>query len=191
MESVWRKTSCHRDEIAPSSAYDLLDADTGKIIQSLQNDGEAITIAGGFIGKIGLFTTEIKFKIKLFIAFSLGLTNQYTDIDIFVHPLSFNILIKKLMDVNLTVRFHQVTPEDYPERDMEVWDVYEQNGSKKTSLQIIVMMRSWVYSMLSHRIGTCGELPKPDGLLFSKCLLRDFDLTICRCALYQGTYIQR
>ena len=173
MESVWRRTPSHPDEISPTSAYSLLDDDTGMIIQSLQNAGEALVIAGGFI------------------SFTLGLTTSYGDIDLFVHPLSFNQLVKKLTDIGLTLRFQQVSSHSYPGRELEVWNVYNQDGSRQNSLQVIVLYKQWVYDMLTHRIGSSAVLPVPDGLLFARCVLRDFDLAICRCGLYQSSYIQR
>ena len=172
MESAWRINSSSSDRISPADAYNLMGGDIGRIISELQEEGEAVIVAGGFV------------------SFALGLTKEYGDIDVFVHPYSYIKTYKKLSEANLTLRYHtqqQQGSDPYPEREYEVFNVFR--NETNTGLQLIILLKNWVYMIANTRLE--DGVNKPDPSHFARTLMRDFDMQICRCALYRNSYIQR
>ena len=174
MESAWRIHSSQNDEISPQDAFSLIEPPIARVIQQLQAEGEPVVIAGGFI------------------SFAMGITREYNDIDVFVHPLAYVRIASKLRGMKYTLRFQNSAPQEehgYQSSDMEVYNVYKEN--RNTQVQIIVILRKWVYRVpTAHENGNAANTPVI-GSLFASSLLRDFDINATRCALYQGEYIRR
>ena len=61
----------------------------------------------------------------------------------------------------------------------------KKNGVR-TEYQLILPLSPWVDCVYEN-----VYTRKVDGRLFTNTLLRDFDLTICRCAIFDSNYVQR
>lgn len=137
----------------------------------------------------------------------MGLTTTFNDIDIFVHPryifnlhffvLSFFIIMILLhFFSNLPAFVEQIAShgfealpegfynEEYQIRNLAVYQI-KKNGVR-TEYQLISPLSPWVDCVYEN-----VYTRKVDGRLFTNTLLRDFDLTICRCAIFDSNYVQR
>jgi len=83
----------------------------------------------------------------------------------------------------------EVVPEgfyiaEYQIRNLAVYQI--KKDGVRTEYQLISPLLPWVECVYEN-----VYTRKVDGRLFTNTLLRDFDYTICRCAIFNSNYVQR
>ena len=122
-------------------------------------------------------------------SFCLGLTKEYGDVDVFVHSSSFPRFARRLSEVDAELhlvpmnRTCQELESEYPSADLTVYQMWKKH--EITDVQIIVNMMGWTRYVCERNSGAV------DGFLFSRTVIRDFDLQIVKCGLFSEEYYQR
>ena len=179
MESIWTENSIGIDVVPCHQALELIDEEVAHVLRGLWEDDESIAIAGELEIIFISFSIESYFTGG-FVAFCLGLTTQYGDIDIFCHPLSFAEFSLRIQQRRYSVRSENRTVTNvYPDHQFTLYKVYDHDGFW-TGCQVIEVFTPWLQFVAPL-----------EGPLFARTLLRDFDLQICRAAIYKDSYIQR
>lgn len=180
MESIWQENSIGIDVIPSHQALEMIDEQVATVLRELWEHNESITIAGELYIVI-YFQSKHIFFLGGFVTYCLGLTNQYGDIDIFCHPVSCTEFSFRMQQHGYETRPQHVTASDgypYPEQ-FTLYRLYDPNGFW-TGCQIIQVCAPWLQFVAPL-----------EGPLFARTVIRDFDLQLCRAAIYKDSYIQR